>query len=108
MRKGLAWLTKPGQVVLGGQQAVQQEHDKLEGLIQSLPKGDRKELERRDQEHPPPVIPQQKPAATPEQKPWTGPVGSLRGTASPPVGGPECGRNSTDGLATLTMGLDSP
>ena len=66
-RKGLAWLTKPGQVVLGGPQAVQQEHAKLEGLIQSLPKGDRKELERRDREHPPPVIPQQKPTETPEQ-----------------------------------------
>ena len=70
MRKGLAWMTKPGQVFLGGQQAVQQEHDKLEGLIQSLPKGDRKELERRDQEHPPPVIPQQKPTETPEQS-WS-------------------------------------
>ena len=39
----------------------------LDKLIRSLLEGDRKELDRRDREHPPPVIPQQKPAESPEQ-----------------------------------------
>ena len=37
----------------------------LEAKIRALPEGDRKELERRDRKHPPPVLPQ--PSETQEQ-----------------------------------------
>ena len=66
-RQGLAFLTLPGTQPLGGPEVTTEAYAKLQGLIQSLSKGDRKELERRDRKHPPPVIPQQKPAETPEQ-----------------------------------------
>ena len=39
----------------------------LDRLIQSLPEGDRKELERRDRKHPPPAMPPQRPSQTQEQ-----------------------------------------
>ena len=45
----------------------------LEARIRALPEGDRKELERRDREHPPPALPQPKPSQTQEQSrsgPW--------------------------------------
>ncbi len=45
----------------------------LDALIQSLPEGDRKELERRDRKHPPPAMPQQQPAETQEQSRGYGP-----------------------------------
>ena len=66
-RQGLAFLTLPGTQPLGGPEVTTEAYAKLQGLIQSLPERDRKELERRDQEHPPPAFPQQKPTETPEQ-----------------------------------------
>lgn len=52
---------------------AEESRGKLEEKIQALPEGDRKELERRDREHPPPVLPQPKPSETQEQSrsgPW--------------------------------------
>ena len=48
-------------------QVAKKSKGELDAMIGALPEGDRKELERRDQEHPPPVFPQQKPTETPEQ-----------------------------------------
>ena len=48
-RQGLAFLTLPGTQPLGGPEVTTEAYAKLQGLIQSLPERDRKELERRDQ-----------------------------------------------------------
>lgn len=53
-------------------ESARKAQDKLEALIGSLPEGDRKELERRDREHPPPVLPQREASPTQEQS-WSGP-----------------------------------
>lgn len=45
-------------------ESARKKQDELDKLVRSLPEGDRKELERRDREHPPPVLPQQKPSQT--------------------------------------------
>lgn len=52
---------------------AEESRGKLEAKVRALPEGDRKELERRDREHPLPVLPQPKPAETQEQSrsgPW--------------------------------------
>lgn len=48
-------------------ESAKKKQGELDALIRSLPEGDRKELERRDWEHPPPVVPQQKPSQTPKE-----------------------------------------
>ena len=47
-------------------EAAKKAQDKLEAMIRALPESDRKELERRDREHPPPVVPQKQPSQTQE------------------------------------------
>ena len=46
---------------------AEESRGRLEAKIRALPESDRKELERRDREHPPPVLPQQKPSHTPKE-----------------------------------------
>lgn len=46
---------------------AEESRGKLEAKIRALPEGDRKELERRDREHPPLVLPRQKSSQTQEQ-----------------------------------------